>query len=88
MNPPDYTKIVEDCDSALKLDRRYVKALNRRGSALESLERYEEALAGTCILPFIILPFTNEYSFQQTLLRLLSWTSSKPATCRIMLNVY
>ena len=49
MNPPDYTKIVEDCDSALKLDRRYVKALNRRGSALESLERYEEALAGTCI---------------------------------------
>lgn len=46
MSPPDHTKIVSDCDAALALDRRYVKALNRRGSALEALERYEESLAG------------------------------------------
>ncbi|KAK7681841.1 hypothetical protein QCA50_015188 [Cerrena zonata] len=45
MSPPDHEKIVHDCDAALALDKRYVKALNRRASALEALERYEEALA-------------------------------------------
>jgi import receptor subunit TOM70 len=46
MDPPQHEKVVEDCDEALKLDSRYVKALNRRGTALEALERYEEALRG------------------------------------------
>lgn len=45
---------MEDCDAALALDRKYLKALNRRATALEVLERYEEALRGTpssCYLP-------------------------------------
>lgn len=47
MSPPRYEKVVEDCDKALALDKKYVKALNRRATALEALERYEEALRGT-----------------------------------------
>jgi import receptor subunit TOM70 len=38
--------VVEDCDAALKLDAKYIKALNRRATALEALEQYEEALRG------------------------------------------
>ncbi|CAL1702609.1 unnamed protein product [Somion occarium] len=45
MDPPDQEKIVEDCTAALALDKRYVKALNRRGAALEAQGKYEEALA-------------------------------------------
>lgn len=48
MEPPQHEKVVEDCDEALKLDSRYVKALNRRATALEALERYEDALRGAC----------------------------------------
>ncbi|TBU23389.1 ADP/ATP carrier receptor [Dichomitus squalens] len=44
LNPPQHEKVVEDCDAALALDRKYIKALNRRATALESLERFEEAL--------------------------------------------
>ena len=47
MEPPQHESAVADCDEALKLDSRYVKALNRRATALEALERYEEALRGT-----------------------------------------
>jgi import receptor subunit TOM70 len=46
MAPPQHEKVVEDCDEALRLDSRYVKALNRRATALEALERYEDALRG------------------------------------------
>jgi import receptor subunit TOM70 len=48
MEPPQHEKAVADCDEALKRDSHYVKALNRRATALEALERYEEALRGTC----------------------------------------
>ncbi|RDX45750.1 ADP/ATP carrier receptor [Lentinus brumalis] len=44
LNPPQHEKVVEDCDAALALDKKYLKALNRRATALEALERYEEAL--------------------------------------------
>ncbi len=47
MEPPQHEKAVADCDEALKRDSHYVKALNRRATALEALERYEEALRGT-----------------------------------------
>ncbi len=47
MEPPQHEIVIADCDEALKLDSHYVKALNRRGTALEALERYEEALRGT-----------------------------------------
>ena len=46
MEPPQHEKVVADCDEALKLDARYVKALNRRATALEALESYESALRG------------------------------------------
>ncbi|TFY55102.1 hypothetical protein EVG20_g9442, partial [Dentipellis fragilis] len=34
-----YELVVADCDAALKLDAHYIKALNRRATALEALER-------------------------------------------------
>lgn len=40
-------KVIEDCDRALVVDARYVKALLRRGTALEKLGRLEDALHGT-----------------------------------------
>jgi mitochondrial import receptor subunit TOM70 len=59
MEPPQHEKAVEDCDEALKLDSRYIKALNRRGTALEALERYEDALRGEW--------FTNKKKTRRTL---------------------
>lgn len=53
MSPPQYERVVEDCDAALKMDMNYVKALNRRAAALEGLERYEEALRGVSISCFV-----------------------------------
>jgi len=38
-------KVRADCDAALKLVPGHVKALLRRGQALESLEKYKDALA-------------------------------------------
>lgn len=46
MTPPKYQEVVEDCDAALKLDSKYLKALNRRAMAFEGLEKWEEALRG------------------------------------------
>ena len=46
MNPPQMEKVIADCDEALKHDKRYEKALNRRAGALEQLGRYEESLRG------------------------------------------
>ncbi|KAI0665614.1 hypothetical protein C8Q78DRAFT_1083846 [Trametes maxima] len=44
LNPPQHDKVIEDCDKALELDKNYLKALNRRATALEVLERFPEAL--------------------------------------------
>jgi len=38
-------KVREDCDAALKIDSKHLKALIRRAQALESLEKYKDALA-------------------------------------------
>lgn len=46
MKPPQTERVVADCDEALKLDKGYLKALNRRATALETLHRYEESLRG------------------------------------------
>ncbi|ORX40842.1 mitochondrial import receptor subunit tom40 [Kockovaella imperatae] len=43
-SPPEYEKVVADCDEALKLDHTYGKALKRRAAALEHLDRLEEAV--------------------------------------------
>jgi hypothetical protein len=48
LSPPKYELVVEDCDVAVRLDPLYIKVINRRGTALEALERYEEALYGMC----------------------------------------
>jgi len=40
----DPKKTAEDCTSALKLNPNHIKALIRRAQALESLEKYEDAL--------------------------------------------
>jgi len=47
MAKPDYDKVDDDCNAALAVDKNYVKALNRRATALEKLQRYEEALRGS-----------------------------------------
>ncbi len=46
MQPPQHELVVEDCNAALNLDKRYVKALNRRAAALEALGRFEDSLSG------------------------------------------
>jgi DnaJ family protein C protein 7 len=38
-------KVKEDCDAALKIDNKHIKALLRRAQAYESLEKYKSALA-------------------------------------------
>ncbi|KAH8105230.1 hypothetical protein BXZ70DRAFT_1004749 [Cristinia sonorae] len=44
IKPPVYESVVQDCDSALQLDAKYIKALVRRATALEHLDRLEDAL--------------------------------------------
>ncbi|KAL9709013.1 TOM (translocase of outer membrane) complex component [Leucoagaricus gongylophorus] len=44
MTPPQYEKVIADCDKALQHDRTYVKALNRRAGAYEALGKNELAL--------------------------------------------
>lgn len=46
LSPPKLELVVQDCDEALKLNPDYVKALNRRATALEHLGQYENALRG------------------------------------------
>ncbi|KAJ3787464.1 ADP/ATP carrier receptor [Lentinula aff. detonsa] len=59
MVPPQYELVVQDCDEAIKLDINYVKALNRRASALELLERYPEALRDFTATT-VLEKFTNQ----------------------------
>ena len=55
MKPPKFELIIQDCDKAISLNKDYVKAINRRANALESLDRLEEALRGR-LTAFIIPP--------------------------------
>ncbi|KAI0723638.1 hypothetical protein C8Q72DRAFT_56315 [Fomitopsis betulina] len=63
LSPPDHEKVVADCDAALALDSSYVKALNRRATALESLDRNEEALRDYTAAT-ILNKFQNEAAAQ------------------------
>ncbi|EGF82256.1 hypothetical protein BATDEDRAFT_19105 [Batrachochytrium dendrobatidis JAM81] len=40
----NFAKVVEDCTKALELDKKYIKALNRRAAAYESLGHLTDAL--------------------------------------------
>lgn len=58
-----WDKVVEDTTAAINLDNEYVKALNRRATAYERLEKYSEALldfTASCIID----SFRNESSAQ------------------------
>ncbi|KAF8870148.1 mitochondrial outer membrane translocase receptor TOM70 [Gymnopilus junonius] len=44
MSPPQLEKVVEDCNAALALDPKYVKAINRRAMAHEGLGQLQESL--------------------------------------------
>ncbi|RQM05593.1 hypothetical protein DH86_00001634 [Scytalidium sp. 3C] len=58
-----FEKVIEDTTAAINLDNEYVKALNRRASAYEHLEKYSEALldfTASCIID----GFRNEASAQ------------------------
>lgn len=46
MSPPQHDKVIADCNEALRLDKFYIKALNRRGVAFEGLAQYQNALSG------------------------------------------
>ncbi|KIM60211.1 hypothetical protein SCLCIDRAFT_1216967 [Scleroderma citrinum Foug A] len=63
MSPPQFERVVEDCDSALQHDPNYVKALNRRANALEALSRYEESLRDFTAAT-ILEKFRNETAAQ------------------------
>ncbi|KAG8735329.1 TOM (translocase of outer membrane) complex component [Ceratobasidium sp. 414] len=57
--PPQHDCVIEDCTSALTLDPKYAKPLNRRATALEALGRLEEALRDFTAL-VIIENFQND----------------------------
>ncbi|KIK92672.1 hypothetical protein PAXRUDRAFT_146797 [Paxillus rubicundulus Ve08.2h10] len=63
MSPPQFERVVADCDDALRQDPNYVKALNRRANALESLARYEESLRDFTAAT-ILEKFQNEAAAQ------------------------
>ncbi|KAF4582729.1 TOM (translocase of outer membrane) complex component [Pleurotus pulmonarius] len=52
---------LQDCDSALSLDRQYIKALNRRAGVAEKLQRYEQALRD-----FTATSILEKFSKQET----------------------
>jgi hypothetical protein len=52
LSPPKLELVVQDCDEALKLNPDYVKALNRRATALEKLGQYANALRGMLSLSY------------------------------------
>ncbi|KAI0315497.1 hypothetical protein OF83DRAFT_1199927 [Amylostereum chailletii] len=78
LNPPQLERVVEDCDAALALDRNYIKALNRRASALEGLGRLEESLRDYTAAT-ILDKFQNE-SAGQAVERVLKKLATDKAT--------
>ncbi|KAF5370164.1 hypothetical protein D9758_001407 [Tetrapyrgos nigripes] len=76
VSPPKYEMVVQDCDEALKLDSKYVKALNRRASAYENLENYAEALRDyTAVV--ILEKFSNQQSAQSVERVVKTWSTKR-----------
>lgn len=63
MSPPRHELVIADCDSALALDKTYVKALTRRGNAHETVGNFAEALQDFTAVT-IIDRFKSETSAQ------------------------
>ncbi|KAJ3277803.1 TOM (translocase of outer membrane) complex component [Borealophlyctis nickersoniae] len=64
-NLNDYEKVIEDCTEALKKDKFWGRALNRRAQAYEHVERYTDALndyTAFCVLE----EFKNEAAIAAT----------------------
>lgn len=74
MTPPKHELVVRDCDEAIKLDSKYVKALNRRAIALEHLERYQEALRGK----FTVLRYLHRFEQRYIVFRLHGSNNLRP----------
>ncbi|KAE8354808.1 hypothetical protein BDV28DRAFT_130178 [Aspergillus coremiiformis] len=73
----EWEKVVEDTTAALSMDSEYVKALNRRATAYEHLEKFSEALldfTASCIVD----GFSNEIS-RVAVERLLKKVAEKKA---------
>ncbi|KAI1162830.1 mitochondrial import receptor subunit tom-70 [Nemania serpens] len=73
----EWEKVVEDTTAAVNLDPLYVKALNRRATAYEHLEKYSESLldfTASCIID----EFRNENS-AQSVEKLLKKVAEKKA---------
>ncbi|KZO97277.1 mitochondrial outer membrane translocase receptor TOM70 [Calocera viscosa TUFC12733] len=62
-SPPQHQKVIDDCNEALKLDKNYVKALNRRAGAHEALGNDIDALHDFTAAT-ILDRFKNETSAQ------------------------
>ncbi|KZT58030.1 ADP/ATP carrier receptor [Calocera cornea HHB12733] len=62
-SPPQHQKVIEDCNEALRLDKNYVKALNRRAGAHEALGDDIDALHDFTAAT-ILDRFKNETSAQ------------------------
>jgi import receptor subunit TOM70 len=45
-NLSKFKETIDDCNASLKVDKRYAKALHRRGQAYEKLGELREALNG------------------------------------------
>ena len=76
----EYEKCVEDTTAALAMDGEYIKALNRRASAYESLKKHSEALidyTASCIID----GFRNETA-AQSVERLLKKVAEAKAKAR------
>ncbi|WBW73498.1 mitochondrial TOM complex TPR repeat subunit Tom70 [Schizosaccharomyces osmophilus] len=73
----DFEQVVKDTTEALKLDPTYVKALNRRSSAYEQLEKLDDALMDSTV-SCVFDGFANE-SMTATVERLLKKVAEKKA---------
>lgn len=60
-NIQDSENVLSDCNEALKLDPKYIKALHRRAQAFESLNRPQEALNDYTVI-CVLEGFKNEGS--------------------------
>lgn len=84
MTPPNYDLVVEDCNAALNLDAKYLKALNRRAIALEGQNKLFEALRGQLLL----FPMNYPLSIYQISPLLPSSTDSRTKPLPTLLNGY